>query len=63
MDICETYKISCPYALNEFTKEYASLPCIGTQEQCNQYRGSLNSDNSKKDKGTLEEYLNNVPLL
>jgi len=37
MNNCETYNILCPYALSDIGRS-ASLPCFGTQEQCNKWR-------------------------
>jgi hypothetical protein len=32
--------IECPYALSEFSP----LPCYGNQEQCNEYRKSIEEE-------------------
>jgi len=37
MNKCRSYKILCPYALDEIGRS-ASLPCVGTQEQCDKWR-------------------------
>lgn len=35
---CNSYNIECPYALSEF----APVPCVGSQEQCDLVRASQN---------------------
>jgi hypothetical protein len=35
MNICQSYHISCPYALSG---SWDGLPCIGSQKQCDDWR-------------------------
>jgi len=43
MNYCETRNILCPYALSDIGR-VASLPCIATQKQCDNWREEVKNE-------------------